>query len=59
MECIKGKSIKTKRARSGRSKGLLEIIRIDKCVRFPTPTLSGQQYSIYFIEDFTRCGYII
>lgn len=34
------------------------IIHIDICESFPTITLSGQQYCISFIDDFSQYGYI-
>ena len=59
VDCIKGKHIRhTNRKTTTRSKQLLELIHIDICGPFDTPSFGGEQYFITFIDDFSRYGYI-
>ena len=58
VECIKGKQTKVKRLGAYRATYILELIHKDICGAFPTPSWSGQQYFISFIDDYLRYAYL-
>lgn len=51
IECVKAKLTKTKKKWLTHNPVLLEIIRTDICKHFPTITLNGFKYFIFFIDD--------
>jgi len=59
VDCIKEKQTKhiTKKPAT-RSSGLLEIIHTNICGSFDVPSWGGERYSITFIDDYSRYGYI-
>lgn len=61
VECIKGKQTKTRKYFAYRATNVLELIHIDICGPFRTPSWNGQQYSISFIDDYSRyaCIFLI
>ncbi|RVW26309.1 Retrovirus-related Pol polyprotein from transposon TNT 1-94 [Vitis vinifera] len=58
IECIKGKQTNMKKKNANRCSDVLELIHIDICGPFPTPSWNGQQYFITFIDDYSRYGYL-
>nr|GEV46985.1 putative zinc finger, CCHC-type [Tanacetum cinerariifolium] len=59
VECIKGKQTKHSKKGDTRSNNLLEIIHIDICGPFKTPSFTKEkQFFITFIDDFSRYGYV-
>ncbi|KAM1502254.1 hypothetical protein ACFXTO_027626 [Malus domestica] len=58
IECIKGKMTSTHKKNAIRSNGLLELVHIDICGPFPTPTDDGYRYFIIFIDDYSRYCYL-
>jgi len=58
VECIKGKHTKAKRLGAYRASYVLEVIHMDICGPFPTPSWNGQQYFISFIDDYSRYAYL-
>ncbi|KAL6348418.1 hypothetical protein AAG906_005726 [Vitis piasezkii] len=43
---------------ANRCSDVLELIHMDICGPFPTPSWNGQQYFITFINDYSRYGYL-
>lgn len=58
MDCVKGKQTKQTNKGDIRSSQLLKIIHTDICEPFNVPSISGEKYSITFIDDFSRYDYI-
>ena len=58
VDCIKGKQAKHTKKGATRSTKLLEIIHIDICGPFNTPSFGKEKYFITFKDDFSRYGYI-
>ena len=58
IECIKGKQTNQRRYDANKSLDVLELILIDICGPFPSPSWSGQLYFITFIDDYSRYDYI-
>jgi transposase InsO family protein len=58
VDCIKGKQTKHTKKGATRSTKLLEIIHIDICGPFDTPSFGKEKYFIAFIDDFSRYDYI-
>ncbi|GJZ97000.1 retrovirus-related pol polyprotein from transposon TNT 1-94 [Tanacetum coccineum] len=58
VECIKGKQTKHSKKGDTRSSDLLEIIHIDICEPFDTPSFTREKYFITSIDDFSHYGYV-
>ena len=58
VDCIKGKQTKHTKKGATRSGELLEIIHIDICGPFDSPSFGKEKYFIAFINDFSRYCYI-
>ena len=53
--CVKGKNTKKTFPSSERkTKGILEIIHLDRCIPMSSSSLSGYVYYVSFIDDFSR-----
>ena len=57
VECIKGKQTNVRNLGANRCTDILELIYTDICGPCPTTAWNGQQYSISFIDDYSRYGY--
>ena len=58
VDCIKGKQAKHTKKGATRSGELLEIIHMDICGPFDSPSFGKEKYFITFIDDFSRYCYI-
>ncbi|KAL6322023.1 hypothetical protein AAG906_003165 [Vitis piasezkii] len=58
IECIKGKQTNMRKNDANRCSDVLELIHMNICGPFPTPSWNGQQYFITFIDDYSRYGYL-
>lgn len=58
VDCIKGKQTKHTKKCATRSGGLLEIVHINICGPFDSPSFNREKYFITFIDDFSRYCYI-
>ena len=58
IECIKGKQTNVRKNYANRCGDVLELIHMDICGPFPTPSWNGQQYFITFIDDYSCYGYL-
>ena len=59
IECIKGKQTNMRKKYANRCSNVLELIHMDICGPFPTPSWNGQQYFITFIDDYSRMAIFI
>ena len=58
-ECAKGKNIKNPFSKSEtKTKGTLELIHSDVCGPMPSTSLSGYEYYVTFIDDYSRKTWI-
>ncbi|XP_021773654.1 uncharacterized protein LOC110737631 [Chenopodium quinoa] len=58
VECIKGKQTIHKKSSAYRATNVLELIHTDICGPFTTPFWNGQQYFVFFIDDYSRYEYL-
>ena len=58
VECIKGKHTKQKKFGVYRATDVLELIHMDICGPFLTPTWNGQQYFMSFVDNHSRYTYL-
>ena len=58
IEYIKGKQTNVRKKDANRCGDVLELIHMDICGPFPTPSWNGQQYFITFIDDYSCYGYL-
>ena len=58
VDCIKGKLTKHTKKGATRSEELLEIVHMDICGSFDSPSFGNEKYFITFIDDFSRYCYI-
>ena len=58
IECIKGKQTNMMKNDANRYSDVLELIHMDICGPFPTPSWNGQQYFITFIDNYSRYDYL-
>ena len=57
--CAKGKNIKNPFPKSEtKTKGMLELIHSDVCGPMPSTSLSGYEYYVTFIDDYSRNTWI-
>ena len=57
--CAKGNNIKNPFMKSEtKTKGTLELIHLDVCGPMPSTSLSGYEYYVTFIDDFSRNNWI-
>nr|CAN73802.1 hypothetical protein VITISV_001401 [Vitis vinifera] len=56
--CVKGKQTNMRKNDVNRCGDVLELIHMNICGQFPTPSWNGQQYFITFIDDYSRYGYL-